>query len=102
MDITQRQLADASGVNYETLKKLETGGPKVTAEQIIRLAPALLRTPAALVEEATTILADLSVSEGHADNVVSFPSRPDTVEELESYAGPKAAHPREPESDQDE
>jgi transcriptional regulator with XRE-family HTH domain len=104
-NMTQRDLAKASGVNYETLKNLETGTQKITMEQIIRLAGPLKRTPESLVQEAVNeleILSAESMSEGAPENVLTFPKRPDTVDEIESYQGQKAAHRRDAESDEPE
>lgn len=59
--MTQRELSTSSGVGYESIKRVEGGEQKISVEQIVRLALALNRSPAELVEEATRELVERSV-----------------------------------------
>lgn len=100
--LNQAQLAAAIGISPTTMQRLLSGKAEFDVDQLGKIADALQTTAVSIIQEAEKDLAEARMSEGHADNVVSFPSRPDTVEELESYAGPKAAHSRDEESDQPE
>ena len=50
--LTQRELADASGINYETMKNIEKGTHKISVVQVAQLADALHLPVRELVDRA--------------------------------------------------
>lgn len=92
--------AELSGISATVLTRIVSKDPRdINVTQLTEIARVLDTTPATLMAEAHA--RTQQVSDGSATNVTPI-RRPDSVEELEQYAGPKAAHGRDPESDTDE
>lgn len=100
---TQARLAEASGINYETLKRILKGTRDINVTQIAGLAKAFGMSPQELVRLASERLERMktqSLSEG-VDNVTMLHPRDRTVDQLEQD-GRKAAHRHEPEASEPE
>lgn len=100
--LTQKQLADASGINYETLKNVLKGTRDINVTQIAQLAAAF-NIPASDLVERAMIRAE-RMSEGSTTSSTEDP-RAMSAEELDQIDKKDvdlAAHPKTPESEQDE
>lgn len=102
--LTQEQLAAASGINYETLKRILKGTRDINVTQIVALADAFGMSPQKLVQLASERLERMnkqSLSEGVANNVTRLHPRDRNIDQLEQD-GRKAAHTLEPEATEPE
>lgn len=100
---TQAQLAEAAGINYETMKRLLKGTRDINVTQIAGLAAAFRMSPYELVRLASERLERMNtqaVSDG-SDNVTMLHPRDRTVEQLEGD-GRKAADRHDPEASEPE
>lgn len=84
--ISQKQLAELSGVNFETMKRIINGTRDINVTQITQIAAALNMPPALLVKRADERLARMS----QGADILNFP-RPDATGEIDMYPGAKAA-----------
>lgn len=50
--LSQKELSEASGVGYETLKNIESGVHRISVLQVAQIASATNKTPTWLVDEA--------------------------------------------------
>lgn len=93
---SQEQLADKSGVNITTLKRILKGSRDINVTQLALLADAFGTTSELMMRDA--IEEAISMSEGSTTNVTKL-SRPNTAEEFDNYEkGDRAAHPKTDES----
>lgn len=101
-DLTQRQLADASGINYETLKNVLKGSRDINVTQIVQLAGAFGISAQELVEHAMARAERMS-----AGSTTSSSGDPRTMsaaelDQIDKKDVDLAAHPKTAESEQDE
>jgi len=104
--LTQRQLAAKSGVNYHTLLNVLDGSRDINVTQIVKLAAAFDLDPSELVERAMTRAERMSAGSttSSTEKTLKDPREMD-AEELEKLRQDDvdlAAHPKTPESEQDE
>lgn len=98
-NLTKAQLAEMSGVNFETLKRILQGVRDINVTQITALAGAFGIPPATLVARAEDRIADFPVSEVRGTNVVPIRNNPREGSGADRYEGSKAADTFDPEAD---
>ncbi|MDN4616452.1 helix-turn-helix transcriptional regulator [Leifsonia sp. F6_8S_P_1B] len=105
--LTQAQLADKAGINYETLKLLLKGTRPINISQIVQLAQAFDISPADLVERAMDRASRMSdgsttPSTENKSDVDPRGMSAGQLDQLRQGDVALAAHPNDPESEQDE
>jgi len=110
--MTQRELATASGVNYETFKNIEKAQHKISVLQIVQIAEAVHIAPKDFVDRAMSRYEELLRRAGMSAGSTTSSTNDKTDDPREMDAGELdnlrqgdvalAAHPNDPESEQDE
>jgi transcriptional regulator with XRE-family HTH domain len=104
--LSVRVLVERSGLATATLNRMLNGERDIKVSQLYLLADALGVSPVQLVERAVERARGMEAATTDEQRVSSAPSnvtplRPSTAEDLDKYAGPRAAY-RDEEADTDE
>lgn len=110
--MTQRELADAAGVGYETFKNIERAQHKISVLQIVQIAGALHIPAKEFVDRAMTRYEQLLVRSGMSAGSTTSSTNEENedprgmdagkLDQLRQSDVALAAHPKTEESEQDE